>query len=390
MATDPNLLLNPDGTPTYTPTPVPPPATSPQGGLLGQTVGTVQNPLPPIDPNVYENDNVASNLNALTSQDSDYMKLARNAGFQTANKRGLLNSSIASGASQASAIAAAAPLATTQAQIAAQRNLERVQSYFAGQRQQADITSRERMLQSQLTNEQLLQTRDIAAKLQMQGIDINNQQQMQQAQLAATKELTQMNIQAESDRLGRQLTAQEEAQIRDISAAQARLAMQITSSEKISSAELANQMGIAQLDAQTRTQLLEMANTSEEQRAALQYYLGEDQIYAQGVSALWQNADLPAPARNDAINQFTTLKNTGVDLPAALFGIDLSWGTTGTNPLALPPPTPTTQGSYPSTGTGSTTASPTGTLPTADEIAAMQNNGIPGDYAYYSYLASQQ
>jgi hypothetical protein len=262
--------------PDYVPVPVPPP-----GGLLTQAVGTPAQPAPPIDPKTFEDDDVVTQLNKITSQDSDYMKLARTSGLQTANRRGLLNSSIAATASQAAAIAAAAPLASQNASQAATRNNTRVGAHFAGEQQQADIA---------------------------------NSRFLQQNSIAAQEKLAQMNIAAESERLGRQLTYQEQAQQRDIAANQANLERQI-----------ANQQSIANLDAQTRVQMQTMQNLTSNQQAALQYYLGQDQIYAQSVGNLYANKDIPAPARNQAIQMFTALKNSQVDLPSALFGIDLKW-----------------------------------------------------------------
>lgn len=293
------------------------------------------------------------------------MQVARTSGLQTANKRGLLNSSIAAGASEGAAIQYATPLAVADAQNAGARNLARVNAYFTGQQQQADIASREQMLTQQLTSDQQMQAADIASKLQMQGIDINNQQQMQQAQIAAERQLTQMNIDAAAAQLGRQLTAQEKMQASDLAAQQARLAMQIASQEKI-----------ATQDAQTRVQLETLQNQSAEKTAALNYYLGQDQIYAQGVTSLYGNADLPAPARDQALTQLTTMKNSGVNLPAALFGLDLSWPTS----------------------TGTTTSAPTGSSPTSPSGGLLGTGGStstgypPANYTppppSYSYPAT--
>ncbi len=322
----------------YTPVPLPP-----TNGLLSQSVGTTQAPLPPIDPNTYENDDVTKALNDITSHDSDYMTLARTAGLQTANKRGLLNSSIAAGASEASAIAAAAPLAMQNAAQAATRNNTRLGAYFTSQQQQADITSREQMLHDQLASEEARLGRQLTSQETMQQADIANQKYLQQKQLASSEKIAQANIQAESERLGRTLTAQEEAQQRDIAAQQANLQTQVQSQQTIANLQEAGQTQRATLDAQTRIQLEQMSNLTSEQQATLQYYLGQDQIYAQSVSNLYANADMPAPTRDQAISLFTALKNSNVDLPATLFGLPLEWGTTQNETVptsALPAPTP--------------------------------------------------
>ena len=352
------------------------PITIPQGGLLASTVGTPQQPLPPVDPataynqptnnitpDVYENDDVVAQLNRITSQDSDYMKLARTSGLQTANKRGLLNSSIAAGASQAAAIASAAPLALQNSQSMAARNLERLSSGFAGLRQQAQFGHETTMQQAQLDAAAAQQQKDIAARLTMQGIDIQSQKDLQAAAQSHAQQLAQMNIDAESERLGRQLTAAEEQQIRDLASRDMLTRLELASRENISANELMNRLDItniteagattrANLDAATRLQLMTAENLSQEQVAALNYYLQSNQIYAQSLDRLYENKDMPAPARDAAMQNFLALRNSSANLPALIFGQQFNWpttpatgGTTGTTTggtIPAPAPTPTT------------------------------------------------
>jgi len=58
---------------------------------------------------------VEDRLNNLLRQDNPYIQMARNAGLQHANARGLLNSSVAAGASQKAAIESAVPIASQDA-----------------------------------------------------------------------------------------------------------------------------------------------------------------------------------------------------------------------------------------------------------------------------------
>lgn len=379
MATAPDPLLT---DPAYQPIPVAPP-----GGLLTQAVGTTATPAPPIDPNTYENDDVVKALNDITSQNSDYMQLARTSGLQTANKRGLLNTSIAAGASQAAAIAAAAPLAAQNASQAAQRNETRLGAYFTGQQQAADIASRDKMLQEQLASEEARLGRQLTSQEQMQQLDIANQKYLQTQALASTEKVAQMNIQAESDRLGRTLTAQEEAQIREITAQKALQTQQIQSNQTIANLQAATQTNLATLDANTRIQLEQMSNLTSEQTASLQYYLGQDQIYAQSVSNLYQNADMPAPTRDQAIQLFTALKDSNVNLPATLFGLDINWGTTQnptipttTTPPPAPAPVPAPPPVFtpPTSTTGGYTGGYTGPVPNY----SGSSGGILGEWRY--------
>jgi hypothetical protein len=78
-----------------------------------------------INPN--DSTNAASQLDAITSSNSPYMQLARQQGMLSAAQRGLGNSSIASGASEAAATAAAAPLAQQNASEASQGQMQNSQ-----------------------------------------------------------------------------------------------------------------------------------------------------------------------------------------------------------------------------------------------------------------------
>ena len=73
---------------------------------------------------VPEDDSVATKLNALTASSSPYIAQARAAGLAGANRRGLLNSSMAQGAAEGAAIQAALPIASQDAQASTQKTLQ--------------------------------------------------------------------------------------------------------------------------------------------------------------------------------------------------------------------------------------------------------------------------
>ena len=380
MALLPDPLTKPEevlpATPDYEPIPAQPES------LLATAVGTPMAPLPPIDPATYEDDDVVNQMNKITSQDSDYMKLARTSGLQTANKRGLLNSSIAAGASQAEALRAAAPLAGQNASQAASRNLARIQGYFDQQKQEAQFGHEVGMQERQLTAAEEQQMKDIEARMTMQGIDIESQRELQQKQLDASRELAEANIAAEMERLGRQLTAQEEAQIRDLASRQDLLTQELGSRETLAREEFASQMERlklseemanvrANLDAATRTQLAEMENLTEQQKASLAFYVESNKMYADSIDALYANKDMPAPARDAAMQNFLALRNAQANLPALLFGTNLNWpaGTApaGAIPGGVPEPiNPASQDMY--------------TGPSREEILSYVGDHIDGNY----------
>lgn len=70
-----------------------------------------------------EDDSVANKIASITSGSSNYMRQARTAGMQGANRRGLGNSSMAVGAAQGAAIDRALPIAGQDAQQTHAKNL---------------------------------------------------------------------------------------------------------------------------------------------------------------------------------------------------------------------------------------------------------------------------
>lgn len=102
---------------TVTPTP-----TTPTGSTSGFSAALSQIP---------EAKSTAQLLNDYTSQDSQLMRLSATQGLQAANRRGLLNSSMAVGAAQDSMVKNAVPIASQDAQLQAdarQKALDRATS----------------------------------------------------------------------------------------------------------------------------------------------------------------------------------------------------------------------------------------------------------------------
>jgi hypothetical protein len=78
-----------------------------------------------------EDDSVSTKLTALTASDSPYIAQARQGALAGANRRGLLNSSMAQGAAEGAAISAALPIASQDASQVAQKNLAAEQGGYS-------------------------------------------------------------------------------------------------------------------------------------------------------------------------------------------------------------------------------------------------------------------
>lgn len=93
---------------------------------------------------VPENDSVADKVTSLTASSSPYIQQARASGLQAANRRGLLNSSMAAAASQGAAIDRALPIASQDAQQISQKNLTKMQADSDMERQRLVTSSADR------------------------------------------------------------------------------------------------------------------------------------------------------------------------------------------------------------------------------------------------------
>ena len=104
-------------------------------------------------------------LTGLLSSDNPYMKQAKTAGTQMAAQRGLLNSSMAAGASQGAAIQAAAPIAQQDA-----ADINRSREYGASTLNQANMTSMEAQVREQLAQfdqERAMQLQDLKSRYEV-------------------------------------------------------------------------------------------------------------------------------------------------------------------------------------------------------------------------------
>ena len=87
------------------------PQVTPQIAQTPTAVATVPTPTSVLPRQITTNETVAGQLNNLLAKDSTYIQSARNRGMETANARGLINSSLAAGTSERAAIDAALPIA---------------------------------------------------------------------------------------------------------------------------------------------------------------------------------------------------------------------------------------------------------------------------------------
>lgn len=147
------------------------------GPLAGINTGQIN----PNDPT-----NAASQLDAITNANSPYIQLAKQQGLLSAAGRGLENSSLASGASEAAAVQAAAPLAEQNAGTASQGMLQEAQLGTQASEFNASQANANQQLNAQMQTQQT----QFNASQQQQAAATNSA-----AQNAMTQQTQQLNEQ---------------------------------------------------------------------------------------------------------------------------------------------------------------------------------------------------
>lgn len=222
-----------------------------------------------------EDDSVTNKLTGLMDTDSKYLTQARAAGTRTANRRGLMNSSIAAGSSEAAAIAAAAPIASQEASQIAQKN----QSVIEG------------------------------------GIQLNNSTtlQKQQDDAAMTRQLSGQDAQKELTRLDAelQLIRQKETQ-----------GFELSRQEIDNKATMERQR--EQLSSNERQALLgaEVSMRNTDVSAATD----SRNAYLNAISNLGQNTKMKAADRNAYIAEFQRVTAQAKPLETVISNTTLNWG----------------------------------------------------------------
>lgn len=236
---------------------------------------------PNFDPATFaeKDEGVASRVTGLMQSDNPLMRQAETAGLQKANRRGLLNSSVAVGAAQNEAYRVALPIA--------QQEAAQASSYNALSR---EIGSREKMAAAE----------QVAAKQRL-GMELDSREMSMLAEMAAAKQ-----------RLGMQLTSQEQTALADREAATERLGMEIGSREAMQLAEIAaakDRLGM-QLSSQEMLALEQMQasnwQTAAQIRSSAQQTLTQSNtqaynVYQSAIASIQSNTTMSAAAKQRAV-----------------------------------------------------------------------------------------
>jgi hypothetical protein len=176
---------------------------------------------------VTDNELVQNQMRGLMNRGGGYMQNAARRGMETANQRGLLNSSIASGSAERSSLEAAMPIAQADAAAYGRTQSENMGALNQGLMQERDIMNQQTLegqrqagqgisagIQAQIAREQMAldlqrQRENLAFSGEQQGLDRFQQQQMAQFGLGANMTLAQQGFGFDMNRMQTQMGLQD-------------------------------------------------------------------------------------------------------------------------------------------------------------------------------------
>jgi len=351
-------------------------AATPKAGTTGLAQGSAWKTAVPAK----LDDSVASKVAALSSQDSPLMQQAKTDGLKTANRRGLLNSSMAAGAVQDSTLRTVVPIAQQEANQAFQKNMaasdfeykmtgqENQQQFTAGEsaldrtqqadlakqqrdleilmqdknisladRQQlADITSKEglaaaeRALQEMMQGKQIKSTEQLASddrELQkfMQGRDITSREGMAKAQRDLEVAMQKADIASRESLAAAERALQERMQQTSIGSQQTMQDKDIAQQNKSQQAEIGYQTAERKLDRGLQEQLAGWNLKSTDRNAAAQLLTNMQGAFQDSYSAIMANTNLDATTREAQITSARNLRDKNLNLVEQMYAIDLKW-----------------------------------------------------------------
>ena len=237
---------------------------------------------------------VQGQLKTITSQSSPLMEQAKAEGLKTANRRGLLNSSLAAGTSQAEVLKAATPIAQQDAQTEATRQM--TDNTF---RQSAGLNTQQAQINSDLSAQNAAQASALSAQESTQTRALNKDVYGYNSNLSAQNAAQTAAQSAQEAKQAQTLQSQKSTQ--DLALQQA----QNASAEKIAS------WNVSQNDKQ----------------AAITATQQIDATYANTVASITGNTSLPAATRDAYLKNAATVRDSAYKMIEQIYSVDLTWAT---------------------------------------------------------------
>jgi hypothetical protein len=322
----------------------------------------LQPPTPPklpegLNQNPYGDADVAGQVAKVVSQDGPLMTQARTDGLKMANRRGLLNSSMAIGASQGEVLRTAVPIGSqTAAQINA-RNMSDQGFHQEGALQTQRIGSAEGMAAREIASREGMQekgilseegmharglssaeglaAREIASREWMQGLDLESREKLATMDIDSRELLANLDINSRERMLANQLSAAEQTQLRDLTARsqmlgqeldarESLLLQELSSRERLQTAEFQHLADQREQDRALQEQIAQWNVEASERQAAAQLAASQAQSDAYLKAAIMSNTNLDASTREQALHAATQGHDAGLKSAESLFGISVA------------------------------------------------------------------
>lgn len=240
------------------------------------------------------NDSVAKRVVDLTGSDSPLMQAAKTEGLKIANSRGLLNSSLAAGATQRAMLDAALPIASQDASQAYGKNqAARAFEYSMAQQDSAqEFAGRQSALDRDFARDEAALDRTLQDSL-----------------------------------LSKQISANEAQQIRDINFREGVAAADRALRETLQSRDIAFQTSERALDRGLQEKLASWNLASSDRNAAAQFMTNMESIYQNMYQSILNNPNLSSSARNTYFSAAKAQRDSLYGLVEQVYNVDLDWST---------------------------------------------------------------
>ena len=243
-----------------------------------------------------ENDKVDSEVSRITSAGGPLMQQAKTDGLATAQRRGLLNSSVAVGAAQGAVLNAALPMAQQNAQQTAAKNLSS-QEYGQSRGLQEQKFGYDTSLQEQKFG---YDSRLSDQAFQQQAV-LSNQEYGQKLSLADVEGNWSSRLQSEK--------AQQDSALSD--------------------QDFRQKVGLLNIDNASKEKIASWNVSQYEKERAMSALTSMESLYASEFNSLANNTDLPAEARNTYLQHIASLRDSSLNLVQQMYGIQLNWASPG-------------------------------------------------------------
>ena len=297
--------------------------------------------LPQID------DSMAANVAKLSAADSKLNQMARTEGLKAANRRGLLNSSMALGEAQDAVIRNVLPIASQESAQAFQKNqaAKAFEYGLTGQEAQqrwqtaeaeagrgwqtAERLGTQEFASTEAAAERGWQTAENIAQRGFLGtqadLDRTLQQTLQKNQITSDQLMQVQRIASVEgiEAANRQL--QKDLQENDIQFRMSEGKLDRASAEKMQAADIAFQKTEGALTRDLQQQIAKWNLSSSDRNAAAQFVTNMETMYQNTYNSIMGNTALNATTREKYLTAAKNMRNNQLNMVEQMYNVDLNW-----------------------------------------------------------------